>query len=492
MPYYIIILMRNVISDIPKLEGEEVELYGWVHARRDHGKIIFIDLRDRSGLAQVVFTSKIPGASDLRLEYVVKITGTVKKRPESMINAAEPTGAFEVEAKALETVNTSEELPIPVDSDGYEINEEVRMRYRYLDLRRSRLRDNIISRHRIVKYMRDFMDRKGFVEVETPILSKSTPEGARDYLVPSRIEPGKFYALPQSPQQYKQLLMVAGLEKYFQITRCFRDEDTRGDRQPEFTQLDLEMSFATQDIVLNLVEELYLGLARELFPQKKITGLTPEGKIRRLQYSDVMREYHSDKPDLRENKNDPDELAFAFVVNFPMFEKKDDGTLGAVHHPFTMPTFDPELNPLEFGSGSEASGKMLDILGQGGEEDVLELKAYQYDFVLNGYEIGGGSIRTHNPEILASVFKRLGHTEEEVQAQFGHILRAFRYGVPPHGGIAPGIDRFVMLMRGEPNIREVIAFPKSGDGHDFLMDSPSTVDKKQLDELGLEIKKGKK
>ena len=478
--------MRTNIIDVIGKVDEVVELYGWVHSRRDHGKLVFIDLRDRSGLVQVVFKGD-ELANSLRLEYLIKVQGEVKERPESMVNKDIATGKYEVSATKLEVVNASAETPIPVDGDGYDINEEVRMKYRYLDLRRERMRNNLVARSKVLQYVREFLTKKGFLEIETPILSKSTPEGARDYLVPSRVEKGHFYALPQSPQQYKQLLMVGGLEKYFQIVRCFRDEDTRGDRQPEFTQLDLEMSFVSQDDILNLTEELFIKLTRELFPEKVISTLTPEGKFPRLKYAEVMEKYHSDKPDLRKDKNDPNELAFAFVVDFPMFEKKDDGSLGAVHHPFTMPTFDTALTPDDFKPGGENSERLMKMLDS--EKEGSKLSAYQYDFVLNGYEVGGGSIRTYDPALLKRVFEFLGNKPADVERQFGHIFEAFKYGVPPHGGIAPGIDRLVMLYQNEPNIREVIAFPKTGDGRDLMMGAPSGVDERQLKELGLEIKK---
>ena len=480
--------MRAFALDIVNKEGEEVELMGWVHARRDHGKLVFIDLRDRSGLVQVVFGPEIKEAGNLRLEYVIKVKGEVKKRPPEMVNEKLPTGHFEVKSGHLEIINTAEALPISVDTDGYEINEEMRLKYRYLDLRRERLKKNLIARHKVTKFIRDFLSERGFIEVETPILSKSTPEGARDYLVPSRIWKGEFYALPQSPQQYKQLLMVAGLEKYFQLPRCFRDEDTRGDRQPEFTQLDLEMSFATQEDILSLTEELYKGLVEKLFPEKKISTLDGRGRFPRLKYKEVVAKYGSDKPDLRKNKEDPNELAFAFVTDFPMFEKKDDGSLGAAHHPFTLPTTDTSLDPVLFQHESRAEYQELMKALDSGEES-LKLLAYQYDFVCNGYEIGGGSIRIYNKDLLAKVFERLGNKPEDIKKQFGHMLEAFTYGVPPHGGIAPGIDRLIMILENEPNIREVIAFPKTGEGYDPMMSSPSEVDKKQLDELGLEIKK---
>ncbi|HOF50437.1 MAG TPA: aspartate--tRNA ligase [Candidatus Colwellbacteria bacterium] len=467
--------MRILNGEAVSKIGEEVELKGWVHARRDHGKLIFIDLRDRSGLVQLVFTPGITGygeAQNLRLEWVIGIKGTVAERPEAMVNSEIETGRIEIQVKEFEVISEAKTPPFEIDTDGREISEDVRMKYRYLDLRRKRMAENMRNRNKIIRYMRDFLAKKDFVEIETPIISKSTPEGARDYLVPSRVYPGKFYALPQSPQQYKQLLMVAGFERYFQIARCFRDEDSRGDRQPEFTQLDIEMSFVDEKEVMALAEELYLGLVADLYPGKKVR-LGSDGRIPVMTYKEAMEKYGSDKPDVRENKNDPDELAFLFVVDFPAFEwKETESRWDAVHHPFTQPKV---KNVAEF-------KEMF-------KKDPGAIPAKQYDFVLNGYEIGGGSIRIHEPELLEAVFEAMGNDPETVRERFGHMLEAFRYGVPPHGGIAPGIDRFVMVMQNEPNIREVIAFPKTGDGRDLMMDAPSEVDKSQLDELGFEIKK---
>src|SRR3989338_2976715 len=309
-----------------KYIDKDLELYGWIDVRRDHGKLIFFDLRDRSGKVQLVVTPNDPDlhkiAETLRPEWVVKISGKVVKRPDAMKNLDEPTGEIEIKVSKIEVLTQAKTPPFELSTDGYEIGEEVRMQYRYLDLRRPRLKKNLIERARVIKFIRDFLAERDFIEVETPILSKSTPEGARDYLVPSRLHQGNFYALPQSPQQYKQLLMVAGIEKYFQIARCFRDEDTRGDRQPEFTQFDLEMSFTDHEEVLGLTEELYLSLVRKLFPEKKIT-LGTDGRIPRMSYKEAMEKYGSDKPDVRKDKNDPDELAFLFVVDFPAFEWKE-------------------------------------------------------------------------------------------------------------------------------------------------------------------------
>lgn len=458
--------MRTSIADIVKNEGKEVELCGWVHARRDHGKLVFIDLRDKSGLVQVVFGPKVPQANDLRLEYVIKVTGTIKGRPDNMVNDKIPTGRYEIGASELEIINASEATPISVDTEGYEINEETRLKYRYLDLRRERLAKNIAARHKVIKFIRDFLDDMGFLEIETPILSKSTPEGARDYLVPSRLWKGNFYALPQSPQQYKQLLMVAGLEKYFQIARCFRDEDTRGDRQPEFTQLDMEMSFVEQEEVMKLNEELLIAIVKNLYPEKQIQEIP----FPRLTHKEAMKKYDTDRPDLRNDKEDKNLLAFCWIVDFPFFEKDKEGGWTFTHNPFSAPK--PE--------------HMDDLLAQ---KNISEILTTQYDVVMNGLEIGGGSIRNHRPEALSAVFKVMGFSEERIKANFGHMLEALSFGAPPHGGIAWGLDRLVSIFQNEPNIREVIAFPKTGEGYDPMMGSPSEVDKKQLEELGLEIKK---
>jgi aspartyl-tRNA synthetase len=327
------------------------------------------------------------------------------------------------------------------------------------------MKKNLKVRAQIIRFIRDFLMEREFTEIETPILGKSTPEGARDYLVPSRLQAGKFYALPQSPQQYKQLLMVAGLEKYFQIVRCFRDEDTRGDRQPEFTQLDIEMSFVKESDILNLIEELFTNLIKALYPKKKIKQIP----FPRLHYREVMEKYNSDKPD---------ELAFAFMVDFPMFEwKETEKRWDAVHHPFTK----IQIPKSEF----QTSGEIMKYI----KENPRELLAHQYDFVLSGFEIGGGSIRETNPKILETVFEIMGNQPQEVKEKFGHLLEAFEYGVPPHSGIALGLDRIIAILQNEPNIREVIAFPKTGDGRDLMMNAPSEVDKKQLEELRLETTK---
>ncbi|MDI6733918.1 MAG: aspartate--tRNA ligase [Patescibacteria group bacterium] len=472
---------RIFISEAIQKINEQVFLQGWVHVRRNLGKLVFVDLRDRTGLMQVVL---VPAELDsgsreiidkIRPEFVISVFGTLQKRKEGNENKDLLGGQVEVLAEKIEIISEAKTPPFEILNDEVEVSEELRMKYRYLDLRRPKMRKILENRFKITKFIRDFLAEKGFIEVETPILGKSTPEGARDYLVPSRVYPGKFYALPQSPQQYKQLLMVAGFERYFQIVKCFRDEDTRGDRQPEFTQLDIEMSFTSEEEILDLVEELYLSLVKKLYPNKKVK-LDKNGKIIRMTYKEVMEKYNSDKPDIRDNKNNPNELAFLFVVDFPMFEWKEaEKRWDAVHHPFTMPKV-----------------KDVNDFKQAFKKNPADISAYQYDFVLNGYEIAGGSIRIHNPTLLQTVFEAMGNKLEDIKEKFGHMLEAFEYGVPPHGGIAPGLDRLVMILENVSSIREVIAFPKSGDGRDLLMNAPSEVSDDQLKELHIKVDKKNK
>ncbi len=480
-------MQRTLVLETKDLVGAEVNLFGWVNVRRDHGKIIFIDLRDKSGVVQVVFGPWMASmdspqakesyelATQLRSEWVIRIKGKVKERPEKMVNPEIETGKVEIEPLELEILNKAETMPLPIDTDGYEISEESRMQYRYLDIRRQRLNKNLIKRHDLIHLIRNWLSDAGFIEVETPILTKSTPEGARDYVVPSRLYSGKFYALPQSPQQYKQLLMVGGLEKYFQIARCFRDEDTRGDRQPEFTQLDLEMSFVEREDVMELNEKLLIEIIHKLYPNKKIQEIP----FPRISYKEAMEKYNSDRPDLRKDKNDLDLLALCWIIDFPFFEKFEEevpalrSSEGAkkwtfTHNPFSAPK--PEY--------------MEHLLKK---EEIGEILTSQYDVVLNGLEIGGGSIRNHRPEALEKVFEIMGFEKKRIKENFGHILSALGYGAPPHGGIAWGLDRLVSILQSEPNIREVIAFPKTGDARDLMMDSPSELDKKQLKELHLKI-----
>ncbi|OGF33154.1 aspartate--tRNA ligase, partial [Candidatus Falkowbacteria bacterium RIFOXYB2_FULL_38_15] len=387
--------MRTLIKDTINKVGEEVLLKGWVHTRRDMGKIIFIDLRDSSGLIQVVFASKDPElvaeANKLRSEFVLAITGEVKARPEKMVNPKIATGTVEILVKKLEILNEAKTLPFEIDKDTSVVNEELRMKYRYLDIRSERVKNNIILRSKITREVRNFLNDKGFFEIETPYLTKGTPEGAREYIVPSRVQPGKFYVLPQSPQQFKQLLMVGGIEKYFQVARCFRDEDSRGDRQPEFTQIDMEMSFVGQEDVMQLTEEMIIEIVKKITPEKTITKIP----FPILTYQEAMEKYKTDKPDLREDKDNPNELAFCWVVDFPLFEwSESDKKLNSSHHPFTMPQKE-DLNLLD--------------------EHPLDAKAYAYDIALNGYEVGGGSIRIHDRNLQSKIFRILGVGKDEAE-----------------------------------------------------------------------------
>ncbi len=442
--------------------SQEVELYGWVDSKRDHKQIVFIDLRDRTGIVQVVGDQSF---KQLNSEDVVWIKGLVKERPKNLINPKIKTGHIEVEAKELKILSKAKPLPLPINSDGYEINEEIRLKYRYLDLRRNRMKNNLIIRHQFIKEIRNFMDKEGFVEIETPILTKATPEGARDFIVPSRLQPGKFYALPQSPQQYKQLLMVAGIEKYYQIARCFRDEDPRADRAyGEFTQLDVEKSFTSQEEIIFLIETLLKQVLEKIFPEKKLLNF-PFPKIT---YQEALKKYQSDRPDIRDKK-DPALLAFCWVTDFPCFEwKETENRWDATHHPFTSPKKED-----------------LPLLEKGEYEKV---RADQYDLVLNGFEVGGGSIRITDPKLQTKIFEIMGHTKQQVEEKFGHLLEAFSYGVPPHGGIALGLDRLLQVILNETSVREVIAFPASSGGKTSVMEAPSTVPEEQLKELGIKIK----
>ncbi|MFA5880450.1 MAG: aspartate--tRNA ligase [Candidatus Margulisiibacteriota bacterium] len=447
--------------------GENVTLAGWIHLRRDHGKITFLDLRDSTGITQIVVVPKNDDlkkvASEIGLEFCVKIIGTVKERPEGMKNKNIPSGEVEIEAEEIEILSKSKVLPFEVAKDTQKVDEELRLKYRYLDLRNERMTKNITLRHEIVKFVRDYLCDKGFREIETPYLTKSTPEGAREYIVPSRLHAGEFYVLPQSPQQFKQLLMVGGYEKYFQIARCFRDEDQRGDRQPEFTQLDMEMSFIEQEDILQLVEKMITDMVKKVAPEKKITY----EPFKRITYQESMEKYKTDKPDLRKNKDDKNELAFAWVVDMPLFQiSKSEKKLVSSHHPFTMPNAEDI--------------QMLD-------KNPEKVRAYAYDLVLNGFEIASGSIRIHIREIQDKIFDLLGVSEEEKQRRFGHMLEAFEFGAPPHGGIAPGIDRIVAIIAGEETIREVIAFPKTGDARDPMMGAPSLVSEKQLKDVHIQL-----
>lgn len=448
--------------------GEKIELTGWVDGMRDHKNIVFLDLRDRTGIVQVVGGADFKNLSN---EDVITISGTVKKRPEKLINPKLITGTIEIEADKVDVISKSSNLPIPINSDGYEVEEELRLKYRYLDIRRPRMYKNLMLRSKTTTFIRNYLTSRDFIEIETPILTKTTPEGARDFLVPSRLQQGQFYALPQSPQQYKQLLMVAGVERYFQIARVFRDEDPRKDRAyGEFTQLDMEMSFITQEDIMQITEDMFTQLIHEVFPEKHFTS-TPWPRI---SHSEAVQKYGNDKPDLRKNKQDKNELAFAWIIDFPLFTKqsKDDfyhgsgkATFAPSHHMFTSPHPDDVA--------------LLD-------SNPLKVRGLQHDLSLNGFEVGGGSIRIHNPQIQQKIFELIGFSDEQ-KKQFEHMLTAFTYGVPPHGGIAPGIDRLLMAILGEPSIREVMAFPASSGGKISVMDAPSKANENQLTELGIKL-----
>ena len=462
-------MKKLFIEETPNLVGQEVELYGWVDTKRDHKKIVFLDLRDRSGKVQVVgFGDEWKAAGS---EDVVMIKGIVKERPEKLVNPKMKTGTIEIEGKEIKIISKSEALPIPIDTDGYEVDEEIRLKYRYLDIRRERMTRNLVMKSKMANFIRNYLTKEHFVEVETPILTKTTPEGARDFIVPSRLQPGNFYALPQSPQQYKQMLMVAGIERYFQIARCFRDEDPRKDRAyGEFNQLDMEMSFIEQNDIMELVEKMFTEMVKELFPEKHIQ----QSPWPRIPHKEAMEKYGTDKPDLRKDKNDPNELAFSWTIDFPLFTEQSEedyyhgsgkAKFAPSHHMFTSPH--PDDVPL------------LDT-------DPTKVRGLQHDLVLNGYEVGGGSIRIHQSDVQQKIFDLIGFTEEQ-KGQFEHMLTAFKYGVPPHGGIAPGLDRLLFVLFGEPSIREVMAFPTTSGGKTAVMEAPSPATPAQLKELGIKV-----
>jgi len=466
---------RILAVEIPTHIDKEVLLQGWVATKRDHGKLTFVDLRDRSGLVQCVGFGKM---GELTTESVVEIVGTVKKRPEKTINENLATGEVEISVSEYKILNKAEELPIQIDTDGHEISEEVRLKYRYIDLRRERMQRTIRLRSDYTNAIRSSLLKREFVEIETPVLTKSTMEGARDFLVPSRFQPGKFYALPQSPQQYKQLLMTAGFERYFQFPHCLRDEDLRADRGFEHTQVDIEASFVNREDVMNTVEEVVKEAV------EKVGGKLKDKTFPVISYDEAMQKYGADKFDLRTEEEKKDNvLAFAWVINFPFFKKVDpkdaaekrDSKSGwtFTHNPFSMPI--PEH---------------VEWLRKG--ENIDKIVTTQYDLVCNGYEAGGGSIRAHDPELLRSTYKIMGYKDEEIENSVGHMLEAFSYGTPPHGGIALGLDRHVMLLSGEISLKEAIAFPMTSSGRTAVMDAPSAVSKEQLDELGLSVNVKKK
>lgn len=474
-------LRTHTVAQLVGLDtGTLVTLAGWVHRRRDHGPLIFIDLRNRRQLVQVVIREKdFPEDKRLELkeairpETVIQITGVVQSRKAGSENPNLLTGAIEILAQEINVLNIAQTPVFEVDGDTMAVNEEVRLKYRYLDLRSDRLQRNMEMRYKVINEIRSVLDEHDFFEIETPNLSKSTPEGARDYLVPSRLQTGAFYALPQSPQQYKQLLMVGGVEKYFQIARCFRDEDTRGDRQPEFTQLDLEMSFVEQEDIMALNERMLIDIVTKLFPEKRIQQVP----FPRIDYAAAMQEYGVDRPDLRQDKNDPNLLAFCWVVNFPFFEKTEEGGWTFTHNPFSAPIPEHQLALAEAHVAYE----------QGDDSKLNTIIAAQYDIVLNGFEIGGGSLRNNSELSLLQVFQILGYKKEQIMRDFGHMLEAFTFGAPPHGGIAWGLDRLLAILLNEPNIREVITFPKTGDGRDPMMQAPGEVSDQQLKDLHIKI-----
>lgn len=435
---------------------KEVVLCGWVAARRDHGKLIFIDLRDRYGVTQVTFFPKpfpqvYEKAKRIRNEDVLKIKGVVNLRPKGTENPKISTGFVEVLARELEILNACEDLPFAIE-DNVDAGEEIRLEYKYLDLRRKSVCEKLFLRHKFNQAFRNFLNLRQFIDVETPILTKSTPEGARDYLVPSRLNPGKFYALPQSPQLFKQLLMVSGFDRYYQIAKCFRDEDLRKDRQPEFTQLDIEMSFVEEEDIFALSEQMYACAFKE------VLGIDIALPFPRISYDEAVGKYGSDKPDIGSG-----DYRFLWVVDFPLFEySEEEKRWQAAHHPFTSP-------------------KEKDISCLDGE--LSKVKARAYDLVLNGEELGSGSIRIHNSDLQKKIFSVLGISEEEAQRKFGFLLRAFQYGAPPHGGIAFGLDRLYAIITKAESIREVIAFPKTQKGICPLSEAPSEVSGKQLKEL---------
>lgn len=436
--------------------GKSVQLCGWIDTVRSYGKLTFIDLRDRYGKTQIVIKEKI----NLKPEFCVRIEGEVVERKKGTENKDLKTGEIEILSKKIEVLNDCPPLPFEINDET--VNEDVRLKSRFLDLRNTKLQEKIITRHKLIEAIRDYLNSKDFIHVETPILAKATPEGARDYIVPSRVNPGKFYALPQSPQIFKQLSMVAGMDKYYQIARCFRDEDLRADRQPEFTQLDIEMSFVEEEDIYNMMEGLFKHIFKKIFNEELKTPFP------RITYKEAMEKYGRDNPDTRK---EGEKWAFTWVTDFPSFQwDEEDKRWYAVHHPFTSPENNANWN------------------------NPKEIKAKAYDLVLNGSEIGGGSIRIHNKEIQKKVFETLGISEGEAEEKFGFLLSALSYGAPPHGGIAFGIDRIAQLITNSDSIREVIAFPKNKSAEDVMMGAPSEVSKEQLKEanISLDLPKKKK
>ncbi|NQV89690.1 MAG: aspartate--tRNA ligase [Parcubacteria group bacterium] len=466
-------MQRTWIDQTTEKIGETIRLNGWVHRIRKMGdKLVFVDLRDGSGIAQVVFykpdldEQTAARVDELRPEFVIELEGVVNKRGEKQVNADLLTGTIEVGGSSLTILNKAKTPPFEVDQDSSGVGENVRLKYRYLDLRTERMQRNIRMRSDWVQACREFLFGRRFVEIETPLLTKATPEGSRDFVVPSRIQPGKFFALPQSPQQYKQLLMTAGFENYFQTARALRDEDPRADRGFEHTQIDIEMSFVERDEVMAEVE------AMVIFAAEKLGKTIKEKPFPRISYKEAIEKYGDDKFDLRTNEEkESGVLAYAWVIDFPFFEKDEKtGRWTFTHNPFS--------NPLPEFREDHLAGKNI--------ENIL---TSQYDLVCNGYESGGGSIRAHEPEVLEATYKAMGYSEEEIKESVGHMIEAFRYGAPPHGGIALGVERNLMNLTGEDALREVVAFPMTSTGNTSVMDAPTNLDKVTLDVLHITTKK---
>ena len=462
------ILIKQTLDNIDK----EVTLAGHVATKRDHGKVTFIDLRDESGSLQIVGYKML---GELKMESVISVTGMVKKRPAGQVNPHIATGELELEVKSYTLLSAAKDLPILVNDDGKQVSEEVRLQYRYLDLRRERMQKNIRLRHRLIRALRENFYQENFIEIETPLLTQATKEGARDFIVPSRLQPGEFYALPQSPQQYKQLLMASGFEKYFQIARCFRDEDLRADRLLELTQLDLEMAYVDKiEQVMDTVENL---LKKSI---TQIGGKLQQQVFPRFTYQQAMNKFGADRFDLRTTaEKKQGVLAFAWVTHFPFFKKVDkadaaevaDGKSGwtFTHNPFSA--------PLEEFRQDLLAGK-----------NIANILTAQYDLVCNGYEVGGGSLRAHTRDTLTATYKIMGYSENEIEASVGHMLQAFDLGTPPHGGLALGIDRLAMVLAEETSVKEVVAFPTTGSGKVAVMTAPNQVNQQLLQELGINIK----
>ncbi|MCK9293113.1 MAG: aspartate--tRNA ligase [archaeon] len=449
-------------------KDQEVTLTGWVNSIRSAGKnIMFIDLRDRYGITQVVILKdlieKLDFLTEIKNEYVLKIVGIVQVKPKA--NEKLETGEIEILTKNIEILNSCDDLPVEVSGE-LKANEDTRLKYRYLDLRRKEMTENFIFKHKIVNAIRNSLDRMDFLDVDTPMLARSTPEGARDFLVPSRIYPGKFFALPQSPQVYKQTLMVSGFDRYYQVAKCLRDEDLRGDRQLEFTQIDLEMSFITKEDIQNVLE---IFIKETL---KEVMNLEIKIPFPHISYKESMEKYGNDKPDLRKIKEDKNEFAFVWVDNFPLFELNENkNRLVSAHHPFTQATKEAWEN---IGSCKK-------------NEDFLKLFSESFDLVLNGVELGSGGMRIHVPDKQKTIFNILGLSEEEAKEKFGFLLDAFRFGAPPHGGFAIGLDRFIMLLKGKDSLKDFIAFPKTKSTMSIMENSPNTVSDEQLKELHIKL-----